>query len=133
MCFDQHGFPTAGHMFRDLIPDLASRYRVIAPDPPPGFGNTKAPPTGAFDYTFIPSTFDNLAKRSAGLPRRLGCSVTPSPGRVMTLRGLDANGLLTVQPRPRSNALLFAPSCFHSADWAQVERASGGSSPRVSG
>ena len=46
-----HGFPTAGHMFRDLIPLLADRYRVIAPDLP-GFGNTIAPPRGVFDYTF---------------------------------------------------------------------------------
>jgi pimeloyl-ACP methyl ester carboxylesterase len=51
-----HGFPTAGHMFRDLIPQLAVRYRVIAPDLP-GFGNTKAPPRGEFDYTF-----DDLAR-----------------------------------------------------------------------
>lgn len=51
-----HGFPTSSHMFRDLIPELAQRYRVIAPDLP-GFGNTKAPPRGAFEYTF-----DNLAK-----------------------------------------------------------------------
>jgi pimeloyl-ACP methyl ester carboxylesterase len=46
-----HGFPTASHMFRDLIPRLAERYRVIAPDLP-GFGNTQAPPRGRFDYTF---------------------------------------------------------------------------------
>lgn len=46
-----HGFPTASHMFRDLIPLLADRFRVIAPDLP-GFGQTKAPPRGAFDYTF---------------------------------------------------------------------------------
>jgi pimeloyl-ACP methyl ester carboxylesterase len=51
-----HGFPTAGHMFRDLIPQLAARYRVIAPDLP-GFGNTKAPARGEFDYTF-----ENLAR-----------------------------------------------------------------------
>jgi pimeloyl-ACP methyl ester carboxylesterase len=50
-----HGFPTAGHMFRDLIPLLAINYRVIAPDLP-GFGNTKAPARGEFAYTF-----DNLA------------------------------------------------------------------------
>src|SRR5271170_5649989 len=37
-----HGFPTSGHMFRDLIPLLADRYHVIAPDLP-GFGNTIAP------------------------------------------------------------------------------------------
>lgn len=46
-----HGFPTASHMFRDLIPLLADRYRLIAPDLP-GFGQTKTPPRGAFDYTF---------------------------------------------------------------------------------
>lgn len=50
-----HGFPTASHMFRDLIPLLSDRFRLIAPDLP-GFGKTKAPPRGTFDYTF-----DNLA------------------------------------------------------------------------
>jgi len=51
-----HGFPTSSHMFRNLIPLLATRYHVIAPDLP-GFGQTKAPKRGQFDYTF-----DNLAK-----------------------------------------------------------------------
>lgn len=51
-----HGFPSSSHMFRELIPMLADRFRVIAPDLP-GFGYTKAPARGAFDYTF-----DNLAK-----------------------------------------------------------------------
>lgn len=46
-----HGFPSASHMFRDLIPELADRYRVIAPDLP-GFGQTKAPQRGAFTYSF---------------------------------------------------------------------------------
>ncbi|MBY8829845.1 alpha/beta fold hydrolase [Hephaestia mangrovi] len=46
-----HGFPSASHMFRDLIPLLADRYRLIAPDLP-GFGQTKAPPRSTFDYTF---------------------------------------------------------------------------------
>ncbi|MFC0386682.1 alpha/beta fold hydrolase [Muricoccus vinaceus] len=50
-----HGFPTSSHMFRDLIPLLADRYRVIAPDLP-GFGLTRAPERGTFDYSF-----DNLA------------------------------------------------------------------------
>jgi len=51
-----HGFPTSSHMFRDLIPALSDRYRLIAPDLP-GFGQTKSPPRGSFDYTF-----DNLAR-----------------------------------------------------------------------
>jgi pimeloyl-ACP methyl ester carboxylesterase len=46
-----HGYPTSSHMFRDLIPLLAPHFRVIAPDLP-GFGQTKAPPRGRFDYTF---------------------------------------------------------------------------------
>ena len=51
-----HGFPTAGHMFRNLIPALADRYRVLAPDLP-GFGNTVAPSRARFDYSF-----DHLAE-----------------------------------------------------------------------
>ncbi|WP_343313834.1 alpha/beta hydrolase [Brucella sp. BE17] len=46
-----HGFPTASHMYRDLIPLLADRFRVIAPDLP-GFGQTKAPSREAFTYSF---------------------------------------------------------------------------------
>jgi pimeloyl-ACP methyl ester carboxylesterase len=46
-----HGFPTAGHMFRELIPALSDRFRVIAPDLP-GFGQTDLPPRDKFTYTF---------------------------------------------------------------------------------
>lgn len=60
-----HGFPTASHMFRDLIPHLAGRYRVIAPDLP-GFGNTEAPPRGTFTYSF-----DHLAQVIDGLTQAL--------------------------------------------------------------
>ncbi|HEY2782266.1 MAG TPA: alpha/beta hydrolase [Steroidobacteraceae bacterium] len=51
-----HGFPSASHMFRDLIPLLADRFHVIAPDLP-GFGQSDMPERGAFKYTF-----DNVAK-----------------------------------------------------------------------
>ncbi|WP_158752323.1 alpha/beta fold hydrolase [Acidobacterium sp. S8] len=51
-----HGFPSSSHMYRELIPRLASRYRVIAPDLP-GFGFTVVPE--ARNYTY---TFDSLAK-----------------------------------------------------------------------
>ena len=37
-----HGFPTSSHMFRNLIPALADKYHVVAPDYP-GFGNSSAP------------------------------------------------------------------------------------------
>jgi pimeloyl-ACP methyl ester carboxylesterase len=46
-----HGFPTSSVMFRELIPVLADRYHVVAPDLP-GFGFTVAPPRGQFDYSF---------------------------------------------------------------------------------
>jgi pimeloyl-ACP methyl ester carboxylesterase len=51
-----HGFPSAGHMFRDLIPLLADQLRVVAPDLP-GFGQSDAPERSQFTYTF-----DNIAR-----------------------------------------------------------------------
>jgi len=51
-----HGFPSSSHMFRDLIPVLATQYHVIAPDYP-GFGYSDAPAASEFEYTF-----DHLAK-----------------------------------------------------------------------
>lgn len=46
-----HGFPSSSHMYRELIPILATRYHVIAPDYP-GFGYSDAPAAEKFDYTF---------------------------------------------------------------------------------
>jgi pimeloyl-ACP methyl ester carboxylesterase len=51
-----HGFPTSSQMFRHLIPALADKYRVIAPDYP-GYGHSSMPARDKFTYTF-----DNLAK-----------------------------------------------------------------------
>jgi pimeloyl-ACP methyl ester carboxylesterase len=51
-----HGFPTSSHMFRDLIPLLADRHHLVAPDLP-GFGFSDAPPRAQFKYTF-----DHLAQ-----------------------------------------------------------------------
>ncbi|MFN6571342.1 alpha/beta hydrolase [Dendronalium sp. ChiSLP03b] len=46
-----HGFPTSSHMFRNLIPALADRFHLVAPDYP-GFGNSSMPMVTEFDYTF---------------------------------------------------------------------------------
>lgn len=51
-----HGFPTSSHMFRNLIPALADKYRVVAPDYP-GFGQSSMPSVTEFEYSF-----DNLAR-----------------------------------------------------------------------
>jgi pimeloyl-ACP methyl ester carboxylesterase len=51
-----HGFPSSSHMFRDLIPELADRFHIVAPDLP-GFGQSDMPSRDSFAYTF-----DNIAK-----------------------------------------------------------------------
>jgi len=61
-----HGFPTSSHMFRDLIPLLADRFRIVAPDLP-GFGRTAMPARGVFDYTF-----DNLSRVVGRFTERVG-------------------------------------------------------------
>ncbi len=61
-----HGFPTSSHMYRDLIPLLADRYRVIAPDYP-GYGGSSAPDAASFAYSF-----DRLAAVMAGFIDALG-------------------------------------------------------------
>jgi pimeloyl-ACP methyl ester carboxylesterase len=61
-----HGFPSSSHMFRNLIPDLAAQYHVIAPDYP-GFGHSSAPSVDDFEYTFA-----NLATVVEGFTDKLG-------------------------------------------------------------
>jgi pimeloyl-ACP methyl ester carboxylesterase len=58
-----HGFPSAGHMFRDLIPSLADRFHIIAPDLP-GFGQSDMPARSHFTYTFdaIASVIDRFTE-----------------------------------------------------------------------
>jgi len=46
-----HGFPTSSHMFRNLIPELAEEYHVIAPDYP-GFGASDMPDAATYEYSF---------------------------------------------------------------------------------
>jgi pimeloyl-ACP methyl ester carboxylesterase len=63
-----HGFPTSSHMYRELIPALADRYHVVAPDLP-GFGFTEAPDRKTFKYTF-----DHLAEVIERFTEVLGLS-----------------------------------------------------------
>jgi pimeloyl-ACP methyl ester carboxylesterase len=61
-----HGFPTSSHMFRNLIPALADRYHVIAPDYP-GYGQSDMPDRARFAYTF-----DRFGELVDGLLDQLG-------------------------------------------------------------
>lgn len=61
-----HGFPTSSQMFRNLIPSLADKYHVVAPDYP-GFGHSSMPSRDKFSYTF-----DNLAKVIEGFTETIG-------------------------------------------------------------
>jgi len=61
-----HGFPTSSHMFRNLIPQLAADYHVIAPDLP-GFGFSDAPGHDVFKYTF-----ENVAKVMGDFVEQIG-------------------------------------------------------------
>ena len=61
-----HGFPSSSRMWEPLLPLLAGKYHLIAPDYP-GFGNSSAPPPSSFEYTF-----DNLARVMGQLGTRLG-------------------------------------------------------------
>ena len=63
-----HGYPTSSHMFRHLLPALADRYRVIAPDHI-GFGRSSAPSVDDFPYTF-----DALADVTARFLTQVGVS-----------------------------------------------------------
>jgi len=63
-----HGFPTASHMFRDLIPLLSDRYHVIAPDLP-GFGQSDMPSRTEFTYSF-----ERIADVIEGFTETIGLS-----------------------------------------------------------
>jgi len=61
-----HGFPSSSFQFRNLIPKLAEKYHVVAPDFP-GFGFTEVPESRGYKYTF-----DNIAKTIGAFVDALG-------------------------------------------------------------
>ncbi len=79
------GFPASSHQFRDLIPALADRFHVVAPDYP-GFGNTDMPDPADFSYTFdrLSEVIEAWGSGKAGAPPpspRCGSSTARSAGR----------------------------------------------------
>ena len=94
---------TSSHMFRDLIPLLADRYRVVAPDLP-GFGNTVSPPRGQFDYTF-----DNLARVIGGFIETIGLR---RYALYVFDYGAQTGTRLTVRPKPDDG--------FDLAEWQRL-------------
>lgn len=65
-----HGFPSSSHMFRDLIPQLATKFHVIAPDYP-AFGYSSMPSRDSFTYTFdnLTAVIDKLLFQTLGLKK----------------------------------------------------------------
>lgn len=93
-----HGFPTSSFQYRELIPRLADRYRVIAPDLP-GFGFTEVPAERGYTYSF-----DNLAKtsRSTSASRSRRCLQSgASTIRFLFLQEQRPTGAI-IQTRPSS-------------------------------
>jgi pimeloyl-ACP methyl ester carboxylesterase len=72
-----HGFPTSSHMFRDLIPALADRYHVVAPDLP-GFGFTDAPDRTRYSIIWL--------RWSSDSPRSLVSATMPFTSLTMARR-----------------------------------------------
>ena len=87
-----HGFPSAGHMFRELIPLLADRFHMVAPDPP-GFGQSDMPPRGKFSYnlTASPASSSVSPKSSASIALR-SMSLTTARRRASGSRSATRSG-----------------------------------------
>lgn len=146
-----HGYPSSSHMFRALIPLLAARFRVVAPDMI-GYGHSDAPSVEDFEYTF-----DNLAAKTRKVLDRLGIEscifylhdfggpvglrlATAEPGLVRGLVVQNANAymdgvsdalaeLFLPLWRERNAATLAAVRGFLSAEATKMQYTSGARHP----
>ncbi|WP_288960949.1 alpha/beta hydrolase [uncultured Sulfitobacter sp.] len=104
-----HGFPASSHMFRDLIPEIAGSYRVIAPDYP-GFGQSAAPAAEHYDYDFA-----TLAETMNAFVETLGL-------QDYTLYMQDYGGpvglRLAVSHPDRIAGLVFQNATVHAEGWS---------------
>lgn len=104
-----HGFPASSHMFRDLIPEIAGSYHVIAPDYP-GFGQSSAPAAEHYDYDFA-----TLAETMNAFTEALGLED-------YTLYMQDYGGpvgmRLAVSHPDRIAGLVFQNATVHAEGWS---------------
>lgn len=122
-----HGFPSSSFMFRDLIPQLAERFHVIAPDYI-GFGQSDAPAAGDFDYTF-----DNLTSHVTGLIDQLGLTSYilymhdyggPVGFRIFTQRPDAVKGLIVQNANAYMDGVGGAPKFVFLPLWEKRDAAS---------
>ncbi|KII15404.1 alpha/beta fold hydrolase [Phaeobacter sp. S60] len=104
-----HGFPSSSHMFRDLIPEIAGSYRVIAPDYP-GFGQSAAPAAEHYDYDFA-----TLAETMNAFVEDLGLSEYML---YMQDYGGPVGMRLAVAHPERVSGLVFQNATVHVDGWS---------------
>ncbi|NVO25263.1 alpha/beta fold hydrolase [Donghicola mangrovi] len=100
-----HGFPSSSHMFRDLIPELADSFHIIAPDYP-GFGQSGAP---------VRADFETLAQTMTALTEELGLT---SYTLYMQDYGGPVGMRMAVQHPDRINGLIFQNATIHVEGWS---------------
>ena len=119
-----HGFPTSSHMFRNLIPALADRFHVVAPDYP-GFGHSDMPAPDAFDYTF-----DHLADVIDAFTERVGLDAMRSTSRTTARRSASGWPSGTPSASARSSSRTATPTTRASESSGSRSRRTGRSRAR---
>lgn len=104
-----HGFPSSSHMFRDLIPEIADSFHVIAPDYP-GFGQSGTPEADTYGYDF-----STLAMTMSAFLEDLGLE---EYSLYMQDYGGPVGMRLAVMHPERVSGLIFQNATVHVAGWS---------------